>query len=94
MASNMDCIQNKVTPDLCTNLGPEGLKAAATGARAALLGKTDFTDAQRADINNLFDQLDSAITELITNFGDDQLKAAAIKKIIAIKKQGHLEFQD
>lgn len=73
----------------------EDLKVSAEAARKALLAKPEFNDSQKADINQLFDQLVQAIDQLIANIdGDAQLKEASLQNIIAVRKNGHLEFQN
>lgn len=95
MSSALDCITGEMPAMLCTDDQIATLESNSKDARAALLAKQ--TANAPADvlqqINSLFDQLDQAIQELKAAGEDPTAKAAALDKINAIRKQGHMDFK-
>jgi len=98
MANGMDCLQHKLPPGMCYpgNLIQNALdiQQGAKDARVALLNRSSFTDEQKVEINQLFDQMDVQTQLLVTNFDDQALRDQALKSISAIRKKGHMDFQD
>lgn len=68
------------------------MTAASQMGRAGLLAKGGLTEDQKAEVNKLFDQLDAAIAQFKANANDAKGRATAIAAILAIRKQGHMEF--
>lgn len=99
MSSELACLSGTAKPGVkCDSDINEatGLKATSKTARAAIEGDKEFAPdaATVAAIDATFDKLDMAIDHLIlaVTAGDASAKATSLAEVIAVKKQGHMDF--